>query len=50
MCGRTAYEIDGESSTVFWKGADGVPAPEPVDQDLSTPDLSTPDIAEVNAR
>jgi lysine N6-hydroxylase len=47
VCGRTAYHIDGESSTISWNGAgaDRVPAPATVEQDLSTPD-----IAEVNAR
>jgi lysine N6-hydroxylase len=47
ICGRTAYDIEGASSTISWNGARGsaLSPPEDVDQELSTPD-----IAEVNVR
>ena len=47
ICGRTAYDIEGASSTISWNGAVGpaLPPPEDVDQELSTTD-----IAEVNVR
>jgi lysine N6-hydroxylase len=46
ICGRTAYSVEGEASTISWNaGAYPVPPPEAAD-----PELSTSDIAEVNVR
>jgi lysine N6-hydroxylase len=42
ICGRTAYQVEGESSTISWNGAGASPLrpPEDVDQELSTPDIA----------
>jgi lysine N6-hydroxylase len=44
ICGRTAYHIDGESSSISWNGQRAAALPREAET------LSTPDIAEVNAR
>lgn len=47
VCGRTAYHVEGEASTISWNGLGAHPLSQP---EAADPELSTSDIAEVNVR